>query len=427
MKVKRANNASDVLRKRAEDKLSELPGSEELSEDEMRRAVHELRVHQIELEMQNDALRDAQAELVESNSRYIDLYDFAPVGYLTIDEKFIILEANLTMSKLMGIEKAGFVGQSFLSYIAPKDREGFLTFLARIFETQERGSIETNLIIERSEKRLPALLEGIFVEDARGRGQCRISVMDISERKKAEEATLFYMKKLQQSNRELQDFAFIASHDLQEPLRKIQAFGSQLQKENAESLNDKSLDYLNRMLNASKRMSEMIKGLLEYSRAGTRARHFDVVDLARVVEDVESDLDFQMQRGGARIDIDRLPHIEADYTQMRQLFQNLISNSLKFQGDKKPVIKIYSNPGPDKTHQIFVEDNGIGFDETYIDRIFKLFERLHGRTEYEGTGLGLAICRRILERHHGSITAKSKPGQGATFIITLPEKQPAEQ
>ena len=389
--------------------------------------VHELRVHQIELEMQNDALRDAQAELVESNSRYIDLYDFAPVGYLTIDEKFIILEANLTMSKLMGIERASFVGQPFLSYIAPKDREGYLTFLARIFETQERGSIETNLIIERSEKRLPALLEGIFVEDARGRGQCRISVMDISERKKAEEETLFYMKKLEQSNQELRDFAFIASHDLQEPLRKIHAFGSRLQKRNAETFDDESRDFLNRMLNASKRMSEMIKGLLEYSRVGTRAGHFDVVDLALVVKDVESDLDFQMQRGGARIDIDRLPHIEADYTQMRQLFQNLISNSLRFHGDKKPVIKIYSNPGPDKTHKIFVEDNGIGFDETYIDRIFKLFERLHGRSEYEGTGLGLAICRRIAERHHGSLTAKSKPGQGATFIITLPEKQPAEQ
>lgn len=427
MKMKRANNASDFLRKRAEDKLSELPGSEELSEDEMRRAVHELRVHQIELEMQNDALLDAQAELVESNSRYIDLYDFAPVGYLTIDEKFIILEANLTMSKLMGIERAGFVGQPFLSYIAPKDREGYLTFLARIFETQERGSIETDLIVERSEKRLPALLEGIFAEDSRGRAQCRISVMDISERKKAEEATLFYMKKLQQSNRELQDFAFIASHDLQEPLRKIQAFGSMLQRENAEALNDKGRDCLNRILNASKRMSEMIKGLLEYSRAGARARHFDVVDLARVVEDVESDLDFQMQRGGARIDIDRLPHVEADYTQMRQLFQNLISNSLKFHGDKKPVIKIYSNPGPDRTHKIFVEDNGIGFEEIYIDRIFNLFHRLHGRSEYDGMGLGLAICRRIAERHHGSITAKSQPGLGATFIVILPEKQPAEQ
>ena len=417
----------DDLRKRAEDKLSELPDSKELSDDEMRRVVHELRVHQIELEMQNDALRDAQAELVESNSRYIDLYDFAPVGYLTIDEKFIILEANLTMLKLMGIEKAGFVGQSFLSYIAPKDREGFLTFLARIFETQERGGIETNLTITRSGNRFPALLEGLFAEDARGRGQCRISVMDISERKKAEEETLFYMKKLEQSNRELRDFAFIASHDLQEPLRKIQAFGSQIKKENAESLNDKGRDYLNRMLNASNRMSEMIKGLLEYSRVGTRAGHFDVVDLALVVKDVESDLEFQMQRGGARIDIDRLPNIEADYTQMRQLFQNLISNSLRFHGDKKPVIKIYSNSGPDRTHKIFVEDNGIGFDETYIDRIFNLFERLHGRSEYEGTGMGLAICRRIVERHHGTITAKSQPGLGATFIITLPEKQPAEQ
>lgn len=426
MRVNKQNDSFDELRKRAEDKLSQLPSGKELSEEEMRRVVHDLRVHQIELEMQNDALREAQAELLESNSRYTDLYEFAPVGYLTVDENSIFLECNLTLSRLMGIERGRFVGQPFSSYIAPNEKREFLAFLARIFETRERGSLETKLLIIRNGKMFPALFEGIFVEDSNGKRQCRISVTDISERKKAEEATLFYMKKLEQSNKELQDFAFIASHDLQEPLRKIQAFGSQIQKEDAESLNDKGRDYLNRMINASKRMSEMIKGLLEYSRVGTTARRYDVVDLAVVVKDVESDLEFQVRRDGTRIEVDRLPHIEADYNQMRQLFQNLIINSLKFHGEKKPVIKIYSNRGADKTHQIFVEDNGIGFDETYIDRIFNLFERLHGRSAHEGTGLGLAICRRIVERHHGTITAKSQPGLGATFIITLPEKQPAE-
>lgn len=434
-KEKVRNNGMKALRKRAEEKISNISQPEELSADEARRLVHELRVHQIELEMQNDALLEAQAELVESNSRFSDLYNFAPVGYLTIDESSNILEANLTLTRQLGVERSKLIGRSFLTFIAPDAKEPFRIHLAGIFRNEQSGSLETRLIKKAGAGEFFAQLESIYAEDGRGRRQCRISVTDISERKKAEETAGLYMKKLERSNRELQDFAFIASHDLQEPLRKIQAFGTMLEETTALKLDDESRDYLERMMKAAKRMSDMIRGLLEYSRVGSRHGAFETVELSRVVREVESDLEIQAERSGARIEIGPLPVIEADINQMRQLFQNLLSNALKFHGEEKPRIKIYARspgdvserPQGGGTHLIFIEDNGIGFDEKYVERIFTLFERLHGRTDFEGTGMGLAICRRIVEHHHGSITARSKPGRGATFIITLPDKQSSEE
>jgi len=433
---KKREGKVDDLRRRAEEKTSELPDPEELSVEEVRKLVHELRVHQIELEMQNDALREAQAELLESSSRYTDLYDFAPVGYLTVDEESIILEANLTLAKQLGIERGILIGRPFANFVALSDRDRFRFHVAEIFSDREQPALEARLIGRKKGCGLFVLLESIVVEDSRGRKQCRISVTDISERKRAEEAAAIYMKKLEQSNRELQDFAFIASHDLQEPLRKVQAFGGRIRDKYAGALDDQGCDYLERMMNAIRRMSDMIQGLLDYSRVRTRELPFAAVDLTRVVREVVSDLEFIIEKTGASIDVGRLPIVEVDANQMCQLFQNLLSNALKFhrQEDTKPVVKIYAEPNggvPDpasgnRMHRIFVEDNGIGFDEKYVDRIFILFQRLHGRSAYEGTGMGLAICRRIVERHHGAITARSKPEQGTTFIITLPEKQPVE-
>ncbi|MEM5785957.1 MAG: ATP-binding protein, partial [Syntrophobacteraceae bacterium] len=271
-----------------------------------------------------------------------------------------------------------------------------------------------------------ALIESIFMEDAHGRKQCRISVTDISGRKRAEKITRLYMEKLEQSNRQLQEFAFIASHDLQEPLRKIQTFGAQLKRKHSQALDQNGHDYLNRMVNAAKRMSEMIRGLLDFSRVGTETCRFGTVDLSGIIREVKDDLEILIKQSGAFIQVGRLPSIEADSNQMRRLFQNLVINAIKFHGEEKPSIKIYTVLDESGSHRIFVEDNGIGFDEQYAERIFILFQRLHGRSTHDGTGMGLAICRKIVELHHGSITARSKPGQGSTFIITLPEKQPIE-
>lgn len=297
--------------------------------------------------------------------------------------------------------------------------------------------------------------------------------------------------RLELSNRELQDFASVASHDLQEPLRKIQAFGDRLQGHCGAQLGAQGQDYLARMKNAASRMQTLISDLLSFARITTRAQPFGPVSLASVAADVASDLESAIERAGARVEIGDMPEIDADPTQMRQLLQNLIGNALKFRKpDVAPLVQVsavlveaneqpgesigVSTPQPPESHQattsapspgpseegwgegtsdsnderlspnphaehhererptlvpegdalvqIRVRDNGIGFDEKYLDRIFNVFQRLHGRAEYEGTGIGLAVCRKIAERHGGTITAQSAPGEGATFIVTLPRR-----
>jgi light-regulated signal transduction histidine kinase (bacteriophytochrome) len=248
-------------------------------------------------------------------------------------------------------------------------------------------------------------------------------IEDISQRKQAEIALGQMVKELARSNAELEQYAYVASHDLQEPLRKIQAFGERLKTLYSNALDERGRDYLERMQNAADRMRILINDLLAYSRVTTRAQPFVKVDLAELSREVIDDLELLIQQAKGSVEVGDMPTIDADQTQMHQLLQNLISNGLKFhRPEEPPVVKVYSKT-LDGVCQIFVEDNGIGFDEQYLDRIFVIFQRLHDRQEYEGTGIGLAICRKIAERHGGSITAKSAPGKGSTFIVTLPITQ----
>lgn len=251
--------------------------------------------------------------------------------------------------------------------------------------------------------------------------------------KQNEAAIRAYARELERSNDELQQFAYISSHDLQEPLRKIQTFGDRLRQRHADVLDERGLDYLRRMQDAADRMQTLIQDLLSLSRVGTHTRPFASVDLNVILTQVLADLETHLEATGAQVQLAELPVIEADGTQMRQLFQNLLSNALKFRRPQAPVVIIVTCEaiadalsGRDY-YQLVVQDNGIGFDEKYSERIFGMFQRLHGRSEYEGTGVGLAICRRIVDRHHGRITAQSGPGQGSTFIVTLPRQQPKER
>ena len=241
-------------------------------------------------------------------------------------------------------------------------------------------------------------------------------------------------EELERSNRELQDFAYVASHDLQEPLRKIATFSDLLRDEFADQLNEQGLHYLKRMESAAHRMGRLIRDLLAFSRVSTRPGSFEEVDLNQALADVLGDLEFRIRETGGKVDVGELGTIEADPTQMRQLLQNLIGNALKFHRDGVPphvrVSGHYETPsGPDGDmregiFQLEVEDNGIGFDLKYSDRIFSPFQRLHGREQFEGTGMGLAISRRIVERHGGTISARSTPGEGSRFIVRLPVSTP---
>jgi PAS domain S-box-containing protein len=260
---------------------------------------------------------------------------------------------------------------------------------------------------------------------------------EVEERRRAEELVRATARELTRSNEELEKFAYVASHDLQEPLRKIQAFGDRVRLKFRENLPDQGRDYVDRMLTSATRMRRLIDDLLTFSRVTTQARPFAPVDLAEVAGEVVGDLEPRLEQTGGTIDVGPLPTIDADPSQMRQLFQNLLTNALKFhKPGVPPVVTVRGEPAPGPgangdpaplTCVLTVRDNGIGFDEKYRDRIFEVFQRLHGRTEYEGTGVGLAICRKIVERHGGTITAHSREHEGATFVVTLPVRQPREE
>lgn len=241
-----------------------------------------------------------------------------------------------------------------------------------------------------------------------------------------------YSEELKRSNRELQDFAFVASHDLQEPLRKIRAFGDRLRdKLPAQTMSEDSVDYIGRMQSAAERMSSLISDLLQFSRVSTRPSRFDKVSLQEALDEVMEDLSEIIASKQASVTADPLPEMEADPTQMRQLLQNLLGNALKFTEDgRKPFISVRATRvagGSESDHrawcEISVRDNGIGIDEHFAERIFSPFQRLHGRSEYSGSGIGLAICRRVVERHGGSIEVQSKLAVGSTFKVCLPLTQ----
>jgi PAS domain S-box-containing protein len=255
---------------------------------------------------------------------------------------------------------------------------------------------------------------------------------DVSATRSNQQKLRAVSDELERSNRELQDFATIASHDLQEPLRKIQAFGDRLAEHSADVLDEESTDSLRRMTNAAGRMQTLINDLLEYSQVTIQPEPLRPVDLGRIVVEVLSDLDERIRGGNGQVTVGPLPTILASPLQMRQLFQNLIANGLKFRREGvTPEVHVEATSyldrrGPrsrrERGHvwEIRVRDNGIGFDDKHAEKIFAPFQRLHGRQAYEGTGMGLAICRRIVSTLGGTIIATSQPGGGATFTITLP-------
>ena len=416
----------------------------------MREIIHELQVHQAELELQNQELREVRDALEESRERYADLYDFAPVGYVTLSPEGLILAANLTASRELGLERQRLTGKSFWSHVAREDRTILHHHLLNAFRSGRRVSAEVRL--ERNPE-IWVRMESISAEDQNGKSVCRTSLIDITEQKRAtaalqkahddlelrvRERTAELSESnrlLETSNRNLDDFAHVISHDLREPLRKIRMFGKMVGRPSAATLDEKSLDYVRRMQNAAERMEVLLDSILDYSRVSTRTVPFEEIDVAEALRNAVSNLEVSVLDSEAVIDIEDVSaHLEANPVQIMQLFQNLLANALKFRREGiAPRVKVssrfFDGGGPGSgDYEITVEDNGIGFDEKYADTIFMPFLRLHGRSDaYEGSGMGLAICKKIVERHGGTSTARSRPGEGATFIVRLPERQTDER
>lgn len=343
---------------------------------------------------------------------------------------------NPQAEKLLGHPADALVGHRVRRVMPEQEEKGLLDAYCEVVETGEPFETEVNYDAERGEAWFH--VTAVSVE-----GGVAVTFRDITERKEAAQAMVAANAKLEQRNQALRDFAYIASHDLQEPLRKIRAFSSLVLEDHGDALGETGHDYLSRVEDAAERMSQLINDLLVYSRVTTQAQPFEPVDLEQVARTVRSDLDLRIAEVDGTVEIGDLPTVEGDPTQIRQVIQNLISNGLKFhKPDESPHVRVEASVEPvsDELQQsgrldasctdvcrLTVSDDGIGFEQSYADRIFSPFKRLHGRDEYEGTGMGLAICRRILERHGGDITAESTPGEGTTFTVLLPVSRDEER
>lgn len=362
--------------------------------------------------VQGLCLFDADQRLIVCNKRYLDMYGFSA----DVVKPGILLREIMEYSVSLG----NYSSENATAAVKQRPAHA---------QSKEVSELEQWL----SDGRVISVLH----QPMPGGGSVA-TYEEITDRKRAEERLKRHADELEKRNQELQVFAYVASHDLQEPLRKIEAFGGRLKKKYSEKIGPDGQQYLDRMDDAARRMRQLIEDLLAYSRVTDRGGEFESCDLNEVLEGVLSDLEIRISETGATIEADPLPTISAAPILMRQLLQNIIGNSLKFLAeDRAPITRIkcrdYRLEHPDNPRkslpgiEIEIADNGIGFEQKYADQIFGIFQRLHGRTEFDGTGIGLATCRRIVERHGGDVEAVGRPGEGATFLIRLPNKPPVNE
>lgn len=357
--------------------------------------------------------------LAESERKYRAVAESLPQRIAHKDQNSVYLSCNQNFASHLGISPQAVAGKSDFDLFPREMAEKHRAEDQRVVESAEAIEAEEEDVGEGQARWVHRV--NTPVRDESGTVVGLISmVWDITDRKRAEEELGQKVKELARSNEELAQFAYVASHDLQEPLRKIVAFGDRLAAHSAGALDEQGRDFLARMQKAAERMASLIESLLMLSRVTSRAEEFQAVDLNRVVSDVLNDLEAHIQETGGLVKVEPLPTLLADPFQLRQLFQNLIWNALKFhKPNLAPVVHV-SARRRGQIWEIHVEDNGIGFEQRYAERIFRPFQRLHGRGEYPGTGMGLTICSKIATRHSGEIRVQSQVGEGSDFVLILP-------
>ncbi|HXD78779.1 MAG TPA: ATP-binding protein [Puia sp.] len=416
---------------------------------ELQTEIDELRLQLFEASETIEAIRNGQVDalvLQENDGNRLYTLKTADLAYrifiekmaegaVTITEGGTILYCNTQFEKMICSEGAGLVGRSFLEFIP---RSLHALYQARFFQ-QDGQEFKEELQLLTKNGGIPVQLSMATFE-LEGERHINLTLTDLTAQKNAQgqlEAANRLLReaneKLEATNQDLQQFASVASHDLQEPLRKVKFFASLLLETNGSTLSAESRSYFSKILLSTERMKELIIDVLSYSRlSASGVESFVRVDLNSLVKEILDDFELGIQEKGATVTVDRLPCIYANKGQMRQVFQNIISNALKFsKKDIPPRVSIRCSrlreKGFDSPEEemgpyclIRVIDNGIGFDKKYQTRIFTLFERLHGKDEYEGSGIGLSIAKRIVEHHNGLIAALSSPGKGSEFLLLLP-------
>ena len=394
------------------------------------------------LEYKVQELSKVYEELKKSKDLFKEAESLMSYGSFDWEVKNDVLMFSDGLRRLFGGSKIAKVSQKltyefFISRLHKDDVVRVKEIIEKAIRSKKTYSFEYRLTdLDGKEKTVHT--QG-WVTKSNENGSIRLTgnTVDITEIKIYEKELRHKIEELNRSNQDLEQFAYIASHDLQEPLRKIMAFGERLSSKYSEHLSTDGQFYISRMMDAANRMKILMENLLSYSRVSIKAEPVELVDLGVIIESVLSDLEMKIQDVDAQITLKSMPTINALPTQMHQLFQNLISNSLKFvKQNEKPIIRIEAslvskeemelttfNFGNNKYHKIVVSDNGIGFDAEYSEKIFLIFQRLHGRSEFEGTGLGLAITKKIIDNHQGFIVAESEVNKGSKFTVYLPNNE----
>lgn len=370
--------------------------------------------------------RRAEEARHETDMRFRHAFEYAGIGMALVRPDGRWLQVNAALTDIVGYDAKEMMEMGFQQLTHPDDVEADMEAARRLLDGGMRFYQVEKRYRHRSGRWIWVRLTTSLVRDKAGVPLHFVSqIEDISARKQAAVQQRAFTAQLAARNDELREFVYAASHDLQEPLRKIRAFGERLEARLAERLDETEREHLARMRGAAQRMGRLLDALLSYARLGMAEPVKAPVDLGEVARTVRADLEWGVDQSGGGIEIGPLPTIEAEAVQMGQLLQNLIGNALKYRRPEVPprvVVAAVELDGPDGEPwiELTVADNGIGFEPRHAERIFGVFQRLHSREEFEGTGMGLAICRRIVSRHGGMIRAESVPGAGSRFVVRLP-------
>jgi len=450
-----------ALRERAEARVCQAVAERPpLAEPDIKRLLHELEVHQVELEMQNAELLQAREELERLLEQYTELYDFAPVGYFTVNSQGIIRASNLAGATLLGVERSRLIDRSFLPFVAPQDRPNFSSFLGRVIAGMGKEELEVRLAPLGGDAPIFVKIEA--VTDLSGR-KCRVAVIDISKRKQVEEELEKYREhlewlvgertrslqieiverrraelavkelnanleqrvsertdELQSTIRDLQTFSYSISHDLRTPLRSINSFASVLLEDFSEGLNAEGRRLLNSILQRTVNMGTLIDDLLTFSKVSMQQLAIGPIDMTELVGELVERLSGGEFPKTVQFRVAEMPQARGDRAMISQVLENLLANAVKFSRKvAHPTVEVGALV-EERENVYFVKDNGVGFDMKYVNAIFGVFQRLHNSEEFEGTGVGLAIVEQIVTKHGGRVWAESTLGEGASFYFSLP-------
>jgi len=356
-----------------------------------------------------------------ADAQFRQLLEAAPDAIVIVGPQGDIVLVNRMAENLFGYTRDELIGQPVERLIPVRFREGHQQHRDSYIHDAHTRPMGTGLELfacRRDGSEFPVEISLSPLQTPAGMLVTSV-VRDITERKQVQQALQHHAEELERSNAELEQFAYVASHDLQEPLRMITSYSQLLERRYRDRLDGDALEFIDYVVDGAKRMQELINDLLAYSRVGTRGREFESVDVEAVYKRVLGNLQLAIEEQHAEVSHDPLPMVQGDGLQLVQLFQNLIANAIKFHGDAQPKVHVSVESGNDEA-TFCVHDEGIGIEPQYVERIFQVFQRLHGKGRYPGTGIGLAICKKIVERHGGRIWVESQPGQGSKFYFTLP-------